>query len=141
MLSFSARKRRDRDRYETMPLAELPPGEVARVRRQAHATGRLGRPDGKPRLAEPGKHPGRGLEGTASGRGGSRCWRKRFIFGFARRSPERKFDQAIRTAKTMFALSRHLGEHPTEVANLVGLWVAHIGLNTPRRNGAAGEVP
>lgn len=42
----------------------------------------------------------------------------------------RRFDDAIRTAKTMFALSRHLGEHPSEVANLVGLWVAHLSLNT-----------
>src|SRR5262249_7851898 len=41
-----------------------------------------------------------------------------------------RFDDAIRTAKTMFALSRHLGEHPSEVANLVGLWTAHLGLNT-----------
>ena len=42
----------------------------------------------------------------------------------------RHFDDAVRTAKTMFALARHLGEHPTEVANLVGLWVAHLGLDT-----------
>src|SRR5262249_20915677 len=42
----------------------------------------------------------------------------------------RQFDDAIRTAKTMFALARHLGEHPSEVANLVGLWTAHLGLNT-----------
>src|SRR5262249_27366707 len=41
-----------------------------------------------------------------------------------------RFDDAIRTAKTMFALSRHLGEHPSEVDNLVGLWTAHLGLNT-----------
>jgi hypothetical protein len=30
----------------------------------------------------------------------------------------------------VFALSRHLGEHPSEVANVLGLWVAHLGLNT-----------
>src|SRR5262249_24342944 len=42
----------------------------------------------------------------------------------------RHFDEAIPTAKTMFALSRHLGEHPTEVANVLGLWVAHLGLDT-----------
>ncbi len=42
----------------------------------------------------------------------------------------RHFDDALRTAKTMFALARHLGEHPTEVANLVGLWVAHLSLGT-----------
>ena len=30
----------------------------------------------------------------------------------------------------MFALARHLGEHPTEVADPVGLWAAHLGLGT-----------
>ena len=40
------------------------------------------------------------------------------------------FDDAIGHAKTMFALARQLGEHPTEVADLVGLWVAHLGLGT-----------
>jgi hypothetical protein len=42
----------------------------------------------------------------------------------------RHFEDAIRTAKTMFALSRHLGEHSAELANLVGLWVAHLSLGT-----------
>ena len=32
-----------------------------------------------------------------------------------------RFDDAIRTAKTMFAMSRHLGEHPTLIGNLVGI--------------------
>jgi hypothetical protein len=41
-----------------------------------------------------------------------------------------RFDDGIRTAKTMLMLSRHLGEHPTEVAGLLGLWVAHLGLDT-----------
>jgi hypothetical protein len=40
------------------------------------------------------------------------------------------FDDAIGTAKTMFALARHLGEHPTEVANLGGLSVAHLAAAT-----------
>ena len=40
------------------------------------------------------------------------------------------FDDAIATAKTMFALARQLGEHPTEIADLVGMWVAHLGLGT-----------
>ena len=41
-----------------------------------------------------------------------------------------RFDDAIRTARTMFAVGRHLGEHPTAVADLVGLWAAHLGLDT-----------
>src|SRR5262249_33859011 len=36
----------------------------------------------------------------------------------------------VATAKTMFALARHLGEYPAEVANQVGLGVAHVGLDT-----------
>jgi hypothetical protein len=42
----------------------------------------------------------------------------------------RHFDDGVRTAKTMFALARHLGEYPSEVGNLIGLSVAHLGLDT-----------
>src|SRR5438128_1133891 len=38
----------------------------------------------------------------------------------------RDFDDAVRTAKTMFALARHLGEHPTTAANRTGLAVARM---------------
>lgn len=41
---------------------------------------------------------------------------------------QRRFDDAIVTAKTMFALSRHLGEHPTLIGNLVGFAVAMISI-------------
>jgi hypothetical protein len=37
----------------------------------------------------------------------------------------RRFDDAIGTAKTLFAMSRHLSEHPTFVGNLVGIAVAY----------------
>jgi hypothetical protein len=40
------------------------------------------------------------------------------------------YDDAVRTAKTMFALARHLGEYPTEAANLLGLSVADLALDT-----------
>jgi hypothetical protein len=36
-----------------------------------------------------------------------------------------RFDEAIRTAKTLFAMSRHVGEHPTFIGNLVGIAVAY----------------
>jgi hypothetical protein len=35
-----------------------------------------------------------------------------------------RFDDALRTAKTLFAMSRHLAEHPTLIGDLVGLAVA-----------------
>jgi hypothetical protein len=40
----------------------------------------------------------------------------------------KRFDDALRTVKTMLALSRHLGEHSTEVANFLGLSIAHLTL-------------
>ncbi len=42
----------------------------------------------------------------------------------------RRFDDALRTAKTMFALARHLGEHPAGAANRLGLSVADRTLAT-----------
>ena len=40
-----------------------------------------------------------------------------------------RFDQAIRTAKTMFAMARHLGEHPTLIGMLVGISMASNALD------------
>src|SRR5262245_5887431 len=42
----------------------------------------------------------------------------------------REFDNAIVTAKTMFALARHLGECPTSAANLLGIAIAEMALDT-----------
>jgi hypothetical protein len=39
-----------------------------------------------------------------------------------------RFDDALRSAKTMFALARHLGEHPTLVGHLVGDSVANMAI-------------
>ncbi len=41
----------------------------------------------------------------------------------------RRFDDAVRTAKTMFAFARHLGENPTRAANQLGLSAAHLALD------------
>ena len=38
----------------------------------------------------------------------------------------RRFDDALVTARTMFALSRHMGEHPTLIGGLVGVAIATI---------------
>jgi hypothetical protein len=40
----------------------------------------------------------------------------------------RRFDDALVTAKTMFALSRHLGEHPTLIGGLVGVAIAQLAV-------------
>ena len=39
-----------------------------------------------------------------------------------------RFDDAIRTAKTFFAMSRHLGEHPTLIGDLVGMAIARVAI-------------
>ena len=39
-----------------------------------------------------------------------------------------RFDDALRTAKTMFAMSRHMSEHPTLVGNLVGISIANLAI-------------
>jgi hypothetical protein len=39
-----------------------------------------------------------------------------------------RIDDGIRTAKTIFAMARHLGEHPTVIGNLVGIAIANIGI-------------
>jgi tetratricopeptide (TPR) repeat protein len=41
-----------------------------------------------------------------------------------------RFDEAIRTIKTMLALGRHLGQHPTLIGNLVGLAVVRLAMDT-----------
>jgi hypothetical protein len=38
----------------------------------------------------------------------------------------RRYDDAVRTAQTMFAMSRHMGEHPTLIGDLVGIAIAAI---------------
>jgi hypothetical protein len=39
-----------------------------------------------------------------------------------------RFDDALRTAKTLFAMSRHLGAHPTFIGDLVGMVVAFVAI-------------
>jgi len=39
-----------------------------------------------------------------------------------------RLDDALRTAKTMFAMSRHMGEHPTLIGGLVGMAIAYLAI-------------
>jgi hypothetical protein len=40
----------------------------------------------------------------------------------------RRFDEALVTAKTMFAMSRHMSEHPTLIGQLVGIAIAYVAI-------------
>jgi hypothetical protein len=41
---------------------------------------------------------------------------------------QRRFEDAFVTAKTLFAMSRHLGEHPTLIGDLVGIAIAFVAI-------------
>jgi hypothetical protein len=41
---------------------------------------------------------------------------------------QRRFNDALATAKTMLAMARHMGEHPTLIGDLVAIAIAHIAL-------------
>ena len=111
----------ERARYQTMPLGRVAAREGAAVRRlalrQADWAAGWMRSTGRPSSDSERRH------GTlADELGPLQILAAALQVRFRAEVAERRFDDAIRTAKTMFALARHLGEHPTEVADLVGLW-------------------
>jgi hypothetical protein len=127
---FNKQVAAERARYQTLPLKELPADQLATyggsALTQADYGARLDTPDWQvldrvqtegTSLRLPDLGPLRILgEGL----------RVRFRGALARRN----YDDAVRTAKTLFALSRHLGEHPTVAANLLGLSIAEMGVDT-----------
>ena len=127
---FTKESAAERARYQTMPLAELPVDKLLHyggsALEQADWAARLDALDWQTleRIQNGGMEPLPAELGPLQDLAAALQVR------FRAEVAGRHFDDAIRTAKTMFALARHLGEHPTEVANLVGLWVAHLGLGT-----------
>jgi hypothetical protein len=126
---FSKQAVIDRDRYQNMPLAEL-----ARAKLDGYGGGPLTQADWAARMEGIdwqglGSIQSGGIEAQPGELGPIQVLAKALHVRFRAEVARRDFDSAVRTAKTMFALSRHLGEHPTEVANLVGLWAAHLSLS------------
>ncbi len=120
----------DRIRYQTMPLAELPPdrlrGYGGSALKQADWAARLDSLDWQTlQQIQTG-----GIEAIPGELGPLQTLAVALEVRFRGEVAVRRWADAVRTAKTMFALSRHLGEHPTELGNLVGLSVAHLGLST-----------
>jgi hypothetical protein len=120
----------ERARYSVMPLAELPAEKLRQyggaALRQADWAARLDTIDWQNlRRIQDG-----GEEQLPPEVGPLQVLAAALRVRFRAEVAGRHFDDAVRTAKTMFALSRHLGEHTSEVANLVGLWAAHLSLNT-----------
>jgi hypothetical protein len=126
---FSKQAVIDRDRYQSMPLVEL-----AREKLSGYGGGALAQADWAARMEgldwqSLGSIQSGGIEAQPGELGPIQVLAKALHVRFRAEVARRDFDNAVRTAKTMFALSRHLGEHPTEVANLVGLWAAHLSLS------------
>jgi hypothetical protein len=127
---FSKEVTAQRARYLAMPLAELPAAELREyghnALRQADWAARLDALDWQalPRVQA------EGLDATLPEIAPLRILATALQVRFRGQVAGRHFDDAIRTAKTMFALARHLGEHPSQAANLVGLSVAQRALDT-----------
>jgi hypothetical protein len=120
----------DRARYLTMPLTELAAEKLrdygGSALRQADWAARQDSVDWQ----DLGRVQAGGLDELPPGIGPLQILGMALQVRFRAEVADRRFEDAVRTAKTMFALARHLGEHPSEAANRVGLWIAHLGLDT-----------
>jgi hypothetical protein len=119
----------DRARYQAMPLGELPLDKLRQyggfVLRQADWAARLDAVDWQ--ALE--RIQNGGMEAPADELGPLQSLAAALHVRIRADVAGRHFNDAVADAKTMFALARHLGEHPTEVADLVGIWVAHLTLD------------
>jgi len=117
-----------REEYQSMPLKELPAKDLLdygrSALRQADWAARLDKPDWQvlPRLKTDGI--GLLLPDVQQMRVLANALQLRFRAEVALGH----FDDAVRTAKTMFALARHLGEHPTLIGDLVGIAIAVVAI-------------
>jgi len=126
---FNPASIQNQEKWSTMPLHELPLkelqdyGDVAL--RQADYAARLDTPDWQVLLLvkRDGAHVL--LPDVQKLRALAAALKVRF----RARVAERRFDEALTTAKTMFALARHFSEHPTVIADLVGFACATVALN------------
>ncbi|MDB5308997.1 MAG: hypothetical protein JWO38_3199 [Gemmataceae bacterium] len=127
---FSKEANADRARYLATPLAKLPVDQLRRyggsALTQADWAARLDTPDWEVLRQIQTEGTGLVLPELGAFRVLATGLRVRFRGEVARGD----FEAAVRTAKTMFAFARHLGEHPTLAANLLGLAVADMALDT-----------
>jgi hypothetical protein len=115
-----------RDKLLVMPLKDLPAQELLdygrSALRQADWAARLDKPDWEILLKLKTDGIGLLLPDVQQMRALANALKVRFRGEVA----SRRFDDAIRTAKTMFALSRHMGDHPTLIGDLVAIAIATI---------------
>jgi hypothetical protein len=117
-----------REKLLAMPLAELPARELHGYGRialsQADWAARLDNPDWQILLSLKADGIGVLIPDVQQLRPLASALKVRFRAEVA----QGRFDEALRTAQTLFAMSRHLGEHPTFVGDLVGIAVAFVAI-------------
>jgi hypothetical protein len=125
---FNKESEEKREKYQTMPLAELPVKELqgygSASLRQADWAARLDAPDWQILLQAKRDGVYLLLPDVQQLRRLASALKVRFRVEIA----EKRFADAVRTAKTMLALARHLGEHPTLIGNLVGIAIAQMAI-------------
>ena len=118
-----------REKLLAMPLKELPAQELQEYGRyalsQADWAARLDNPDWQILL----KLKADGIELLLPEVQQIRSLARALQVRFRAEIAQGRFDDAIRTAKTMFAMSRHLGEHPTFIGDLVGMAIAAMAIS------------
>jgi hypothetical protein len=115
-----------RETLLSMPLKELPAQELKDYGRfvltQVDRAARLDNPDWQILMKLREEGVATLLPEVQQIRSLARALQVRFRTEIA----QRRFDDAIQTAKTMFAMARHLSEHPTIIGNLVGGAIAAV---------------
>ena len=125
---FNAESCKRRDQLLVMPLTALPAPELQNygqsALRQADWAARLDKADWQILLRAKTDGFGLLLPDVQQLRTLANALKVRFRAQVALH----RFDDALGTAKTMFAVARHLGEHPTLIGSLVGLAIASIAV-------------
>jgi hypothetical protein len=116
----------NREKWLVMPLKDLPLDQVrgygGSATRQADRAARLDTPDWQILLELKSTSIELLLPDVQKMRSLAAALKVRFRAEVA----EQRFEAAIRTAQTLLALARHLGEHPTVIGNLVGISIANL---------------
>jgi hypothetical protein len=117
-----------REKLLTMPLKELPVRELndygSLPLRQADWAARLDTPDWEFLLPMRKDGVSVGIPDVQEMRTLAKALKVRFRAEIALG----RFDDALKTAKTMFAMARHLGEHLVFVSDLVGIHIAFVAI-------------
>jgi hypothetical protein len=120
-----------REKWQTGPLHDFPMEEVRKSGqvlgnplRHADYAARLDTPDWQILLQFKREGPLLLLPDLQELRQLAGALKVRFRFEVA----ERRFDDALATAKTMLALSRHLGEHPALIGQVIAVAVGSLAL-------------